>query len=227
MFDRRRCHRPGHFPNPRPGLTGGRYSSTEPLSSARNPILTVRSTEVVRLALSSGHPILRHCPPLGPWALPRRYPLCESHGPGAGRPIQLTTARLKSTVTFRTFLGLMAPLQTRGSKPSHPVTPALIGDTTHVVVDPPRATTPKIVMRSHHVGPNVQCWGRVAPSACGAQQHGRAVRRRLGCHRTATQSVKFCPGPCRHHSSMKDRSRCSRSEAESCTAGLTSMLTIP
>ena len=81
----------------------GRHSSTEPLSSARNPILTVRSTEVVRLALSSGHPTLRHCPPLGPWALPRRSPLCESPGPGAGRPIQLTTARFKSTVTLRTF----------------------------------------------------------------------------------------------------------------------------
>lgn len=56
------------------GANGGRYSSTERLSSARNPILTVRSTEVVRLALSSGHPILRHCPPLGPWALPPQIP---------------------------------------------------------------------------------------------------------------------------------------------------------
>jgi hypothetical protein len=56
------------------GASGGRHSSTESLSSARNPILTVRSTEVVRLALSSGHPILRHCPPLGPWALPPQIP---------------------------------------------------------------------------------------------------------------------------------------------------------
>jgi hypothetical protein len=65
-------------------LLNDTYSSSGPLSSTRNLILTVRSTEVVRLALSSGHPILRHWSPLGPWAPPRRSPLCESHGTGGG-----------------------------------------------------------------------------------------------------------------------------------------------
>jgi hypothetical protein len=125
---------------------------------------------------------------------PRRSPLCESHGPGAGRPIQSTTARFKSTVTFRTFyLGGPTRNERVEALPSRYSRPHWRHD--------PRCSCPaqndhtKDVMCSHHVGPMCSAGGGW-PSACGAQQHGRAVRRRLGRHRDGYSVSEVCPGPC-------------------------------